>query len=527
MNTKGRKRARRNAQLATVTSSVQQTWFGDDVSYAQYRDNVERMQKANQSDFKLGSWDEDDDQEDGTADENFAGDYGYMLTKHGNVAVLQVYGELVPKESWYNRYFGMISYEEIRNAAITAASSGSVAGLLIDYDTGGGAVTGIGELSDFLREFDNNVMPVYSYTGANMLSAGYWLGCVGRKVFCSSMALSGSIGVITAHFSYARAMKEQGIDVTMFRQGEFKALGSPYETLDAKAKADIESRMRKFYDMFLGHVSPQRGIPIPTLLETAAEGRVFMGDDAVKVGLVDKVISFDKAVAFVANAVKDTQLGSSLLSPTTMAGMTDMKRTLNAAGLAAVASGVAAEVALADPKLSEEVIDTPTETDPTKVDAKVDADGKPIVEAKVDADGKPIVETPAPAASDKPAVVETDTKADTSMLDRLVLLSAQLATAQAELATLKTADATKDAQFKALVKIAADSTNRMEVPLARTPTNLKEASAELVLSTYHSVISAFNSQFKVGGVAEVPSSDDLKVDAPAMAYIPDASLASL
>jgi len=523
MNTKGRKKARRNAQLATITSSVQQTWFGDDVSYAQYRDNLARMQSANQSDFKLGSWDDGtDNQEDGVSEEDFAGDYGYMLTKHGNVAVLQVYGELVPKESWYNRYYGMISYEEIRNAAITAASSGLVSGLLIDYDTGGGAVTGIGELSDFLREFDNNVMPVYSYTGANMLSAGYWLGCVGRKVFCSSMALSGSIGVITAHFSYARAMKEQGIDVTMFRQGEFKALGSPYETLDAKAKADIESRMRKFYDMFLGHVSPQRGIPIPTLLETAAEGRVFMGDDAVKVGLVDQVISFDKAVAFVANAVKDVQLGSSLLTPTTMAGMTDMKRTLNAAGLAAVASGVAMEAALVDPKLSEAVADKPDETDP-KADAKVDADGKPIEEAKVDADGKPIVaELSAP---EKPATPEVPV--DASMLDRLLKLSGELATAQAELSALKTADATKDAQFKALTKIAIDSVNRMEVPLARTPTNLKDASAELVLSTYHSVISAFNSQFKVGGVAEVPSSDDLKVDAKAPAYIPSASLATL
>jgi len=246
-----------------------------------------------------------------------------------------------------------------------------------------------------------------------------------------------------------------------------------------------------------------------------------MGDDAVKVGLVDKVISFDKAVAFVANAVKDTQLGSSLLSPTTMAGMTDMKRTLNAAGLAAVASGVTMEAALVDPKLSEVATDTPAVTE-----AKTDADGNPIVEpeVKLDADGKPIT---APVVADKPEVAEPEAKVDASMLDRLMKLSGELATAQAELSALKTADATKDAQFKALVKIAADSTNRMEVPLARTQTNLKDASAELVLSTYHSVISAFNSQFKVGGVAEVPSSDDLKADAKAPAYIPDPSLASL
>ena len=134
----------------------------------------------------------------------------------------------------------------------------------------------------------------------------------------------------------------------------------------------------------------------------------------------------------------------------------------------------------------------------------------------------------APATEEKPVVIEPEAKVDASMLDRLLKLSAELATAQAELATLKTADATKDAQFKALTKIAVDSVNRMEVPLARTPTNLKDASAELVLSTYHSVISAFNSQFKVGGVAEVPGSDDLaKPDAKASAYIPDPSMASL
>jgi signal peptide peptidase SppA len=420
-----------------------------------------------------------------------------MLNAHGDVAVLQVYGSLVPKESWMNRYFGMVSYEEIRNAAISAAESGARA-VLLDFDTGGGAVSGIGELSDFLRDFSNNVAPVYSYTGANMLSAGYWLGAVGKKVFSSDMALSGSIGVISSHFSYARMLKEQGIDVTMFRKGEFKALGSPYEQLDDKAKADIEARLGGYYDKFLAHVSQGRGIAVPTLIETAAEGRVFMGDDAIKVGLVDVVTSFDKALASIQSEIGDRKPRIAVPTHSTSMAGNDMKRKLNDAGLAAVASGVDQAMAIVDPKLSEEVTEETVVEQPAEV-APAEAAPEGDEEDGAKAEDKPKVQAEQPKSSGN----------DSAMIDRLIELTAKLTTAEAELAALKTADATRDTQFKALMKIAVDSVNRMELPLGRTVSDLKSADASTVLSTYQNVISAFNSQFKVGGVSEVPAADNL------------------
>lgn len=359
-----------------------------------------------------------------------------------------------------------------------------------------------------------------------MLSAGYWLGSVGRKVYTSPMALSGSIGVITAHFSYYRSMKEQGIDVTMFRQGEFKALGSPYEQLDDKAKADIEARMRGYYDMFLGHISTQRSMSVQALIETAAEGRVFMGAKAQEAGLVDAVTSFDRAVALIAAEVKDRQPVISVKPQTTMAGTTDMKRKLTQAGLAAVASGITMEAALKDPQLSEAVegTDPATPVGEGEAPADVEAEGEGEGEEEGVAEG----EDEGDIAADKRAKPTLSAPtADASMLDRIVKLSADLATAQAELATLKTADATRDAQFKALTKIAVDSINRMELPLNRTQSNLKDASADTVLSTYHSVLSAFNGQFKVGGVADVPGEEDVGTKAKATAYIPSPDMASL
>lgn len=475
-------------------------WFGDDQSMLHTRAALEQLRTAS-ADPKFYAGDNEDDQPDFP-------DYGYMLTRHQDVAVLSISGSMVSKESFFNRYFGLISYQEIRNAAIVASEAGCRA-LLMDIDTNGGSAEGIGELSDFLSEFDQNVMPIYTYTGTKMLSAGYWVGAVGRKVFSSAMAMNGSIGVVSAHFSYARQLEMQGIDVTMFRAGEFKALGSPYEKLDDKAKADIETRMGKFYDLFLNHVSNERGIAIPALIETAAEGRVFMGLDAIKTGLVDEVTTFDKAIAAVMNAAGARKPTISVPHQNNQIGMDAMKRTLTDAGLAAVASGMDEKLALADPSLSEEVKPKTAEELAAEEAAAAELAAKPAV-----------VEDPAPVIS---GTVEQLTD---STLDKIISLSGDLAEAKGEVKRLQAAESERSAHMSTLMKICGDAVNRMELPLGRSATTFTGMSAETLINTYHRTLSDFNSKMKIGAQAEVPGEEDLGAT-KAQAYAPSADCVKL
>lgn len=481
-------------------------WYGDHESMIATRNAMTLLASA---DPKLYAGDDSDEPEDFP-------DYGYMLTRHKDVAVLNVSGSMVSKESYYNRYYGMVSYQEVRNAAIVAAEAGCTA-LLLDIDTNGGSAEGIGELSDFLTEFDRNTMPIYAYTGTKMLSAGYWVGSVARKVFSSAMSLNGSIGVVSAHFSYARMLKEQGIDVTMFRQGEFKALGSPYEQLDDKAKADIEGRMGKFYDLFLNHVSLHRGIAVPALIKTSAEGRVFMGSDAVAAGLVDTITTFDKAVAAVQNAAGSRQPQVSVLTPSTSLG-DDMKRKLTDAGQAAVASGMAEKLALANPDLSEEVKDkTPEEI--AAEDAAAAAALKAKEEPKVEKDPK-ADKDPAPATAAKAEQMSDQT------LDKIIALSGELAETKSELKRLQASETEHAAHMTTLMKICGDAINRMELPLNRSATSFGGMSAETLINTYHRTLSDFNSRMKIGAQAEVPGEHDLGAT-KAQTYVPNADCVKL
>jgi signal peptide peptidase SppA len=483
-------------------------WYGDDDSMLSARNALTQLAAL---DPKLYAGDDDGE------DEAFDGfpEYSYMLARHGDIAVLSISGSMVSKETYYNRYVGLCSYQEVRNAAIVAAESGC-RGLLLDIDTSGGSAEGIGELSDFLTEFDKNVIPVYTYTGTKMLSAGYWIGCIGRKVFSSAMAMDGSIGVVSAHFSYARMLKEQGIDVTMLRQGEFKALGSPYEKLDDKARADIEARMGKFYDLFLSHVSTHRGIAVPALIETAAEGRVFMGDDAVAVGLVDQITTFDKAVSAVMKAVGDRQPQVSVLTPSTYLGVDHMKRKLTDAGQAAVASGMAEKLALADPKLSEEIKEPTKEEREAAEAAALAAAADPVVtDPKVEPEAAP---APAPAAKAEQMSDQT--------LDKIISLSSDLADARGEVKRLQASESERSASMATLMKICGDAINRMELPLSRSPTSFTGMSAETLIGTYHRTLSDFNSRMKIGAQAEVPGDSDLG-EKKTQAYVPNADCVKL
>ncbi|RLA59378.1 MAG: signal peptide peptidase SppA, partial [Epsilonproteobacteria bacterium] len=270
-------------------------WLGDEVSlsiHAAQENKVAGTATAELQDMCIRATTEYADQ-----DEEDFGEFSYMVSRAGNLAIVTISGSLTSTDRSYNRYMGMVSYNEIRNAVFSAMEADGIQGIVLNMDTPGGSASGVDELGEFLSEVDSKVMPIYTYAGTTMASGGYWLGSVGREIYASKLATIGSIGVITVHVSYAKMYKDIGLEITVLRAGEFKALGSPYENLDDKARAQLESQMNSIYDVFLETVADNRGTSVIALKETAAEGRIFIGADAVTVGLVDNITSYDAAIA--------------------------------------------------------------------------------------------------------------------------------------------------------------------------------------------------------------------------------------
>ena len=476
-------------------------WLGDEHSafaFLQIENKIDQTPAKDLQDMSIRvATDALKDGEDGEF-----GEYSFMTSRADNLAIVDVSGPLVTRDSFINRLFGLTSFNDVRNAVFAAKDHPEVDAIVLNMDTPGGQASGVAELSDFLKEVDANVKPIYAYTGTIMASAGYWLGSVGREVYASRLATVGSIGVITVHASYERMLKEEGVDVTVLRAGEFKALGSPYEKLDEKARAQIESQMNSIYDVFLETVAEHRGTSVAALKETAAEGRVFIGADAVSVGLVDHITSFDAAIASISRKVRSSGTRSPLQpSPETTIGVTTMpgkKKVLTEAGVAALESGVPEAEVYANPEMVAEAEEEESTGDEAAPPAEEGTDGGE--EAAPEGEEEP---TASAGAQPQPELVDR-------LLDRNTALTTELAEAKAELKTLRLERDTAKASEEALVKIAVQSIQRMQVSLGGTPMQLSDLSAEVVLAQYNRTHTQFCQKFKVGATAKVPEESDFQ-----------------
>jgi hypothetical protein len=191
-----------------------------------------------------------------------------------------------------------------------------------------------------------------------------------------------------------------------------------------------------------------------------------------------------------------------------------MKRKLTDAGQAAVASGMAEKLALADPKLSEEVKEKTKEELAIEEAAVLAAAAESVVtDPKVEPDA-----APAPAAKAEQLSDQT--------LDKIISLSSDLADARGEVKRLQASETERSASMTTLMKICGDAINRMELPLSRSPTSFTGMSAETLIGTYHRTLSDFNSRMKIGAQAEVPGDSDLG-EKKTQAYVPNADCVKL
>ena len=225
----------------------------------------------------------------------------HLLQMQGDVAVISIKGMLTNSYSPWNRYFGRVAYDEIREAFIQANDLGAKAVLTL-YDSPGGNVEG---MADTAATIDSLDMFVVAHTDSKMCSAAYFLASQSDNLYCGDMADVGSIGVIAKSYDISARLKELKITPIRWRSGKFKGSGDGDFKLSAEEHALIQDRVDKTAAKFFDIVSASRGMPVSTLEALdITTGRTFMGEEALQVNLVDGIKTFDESMQEVHNYVK-------------------------------------------------------------------------------------------------------------------------------------------------------------------------------------------------------------------------------
>lgn len=426
-----------------------------------------------------------------------------LLSMIDGAAVIEVKGKLTNKNSWYNKYYGLISYDQIREAIVEALDLGAGA-ILFDVDSPGGTVSGMKDLSNFVSGVD---VPTRAHTSGTMASAAYFFGISCEKCYSDDMAEVGSVGVVMTLMEYTESMKKQGVHAEVFRSGKHKQAGNPYEKLSAENRKHMKDQVMTYANKFFDFVSEHRGIPRPAMTEIET-GKTFIGEEAVTAGLVDKLKSFDEALAETITLAEKTLDTAGINSNyphsysfnkgASAQGEPDMAKKFSKAHLAALVNAGKEDLA---PDASDE-------QKPELTEEELAALALENEEKEKGAEGSDTDDQ----SGDDPAMVEAveltemTEKFDASQIE-LAEAADKLQASEDALTSLKTKHAES---VKPMVEVICAQINTMRIALSLSSVDMKEWDAASIMKEHTSVSKTFESSLPVGGVVPNEEGDENK-----------------
>ncbi|MGO7673865.1 S49 family peptidase [Rhizobium ruizarguesonis] len=185
-------------------------------------------------------------------------------------------------------------YVYITKALERGLTDPQVKGIAFIIDSPGGHVAGNFDLADKIFAARGQ-KPIHAFAAENAYSAAYSIASACKTVTVARTGGVGSIGVVTVHFDASKAMDGAGLKVTFIHYGKHKVDGNAYEELPADVKDRIQARIDGLGELFVSTVARNRAMDEQAVRDT--EALTFGADEAVTLGLADKVGVLDGAIA--------------------------------------------------------------------------------------------------------------------------------------------------------------------------------------------------------------------------------------
>ncbi|HMB95204.1 MAG TPA: signal peptide peptidase SppA [Tepidisphaeraceae bacterium] len=215
------------------------------------------------------------------------------------IAIVEVEGMLINAKSG-----GLLQPTENKLSLFTqqmemAANDSDVKAVVLRINSPGGTVTCSDTMYQIVKDFRAQThKPVIASTQEVCASGAYYLACGCDVIVAHPTSVVGSIGVIFSTFDISGAMFKLGINHEDIKSAPLKDMGSPFKPLDPEARVIMQGLIDEYYGRFVGVVESSRTrLTDPQKIKTATDGRVFSGQQALELGLVDRIGRLNDAVA--------------------------------------------------------------------------------------------------------------------------------------------------------------------------------------------------------------------------------------
>lgn len=222
-----------------------------------------------------------------------ANDQQEYRVEAGGVAVLPIQGVIAAKANLFTRISGGASAQMLEQQVQSMRADPRIRAAVLDIDSPGGSVLGTPALAAAVRALAAEKPTVAVSTG-QMASAAYWVGSAANAIYISGETdIVGSIGVVATHSYRPQAAGMQTTEVTA---GRYKRVVSDSKPLDKEGRAYLQAQVDEIYRVFVDAVAVHRKVSADQVLEQMADGRIWIGQQAIDRGLADGVATVDQMV---------------------------------------------------------------------------------------------------------------------------------------------------------------------------------------------------------------------------------------
>ena len=208
-----------------------------------------------------------------------------------------------------------------------------VKGLIIRVYSPGGTIAGSDQIyNEIVKYKDKTGKPVVAFMQGVAASGGYYVSVACDKIVAEQTAITGSIGVIFAHFIFKDLLEEKlGIEPVIITAGKKKGWLSPFEPVTVEQRQYIEDKLiSPAYERFKDVVASGRkkASLTPKDVDRLADGGIYWAQEALDERLIDKIGYFDQAVQQV-----------KLLADIEKARVVEYRKPFSLAGLLSLRAG--------------------------------------------------------------------------------------------------------------------------------------------------------------------------------------------
>ena len=217
------------------------------------------------------------------------------------VAVLYALGDITENEK------GGIASQRLVPQILKLADDDNIDGLILRVNSGGGSAFASEQIWEALEQYKAKTgKPFYVSMGDMAASGGYYISCGADRIYAEPMTLTGSIGIFGIIPNFQPLMKDKlGVNVVTVHtnQGGFPDV---WEPMTPEQRAAMQSYIDRGYELFTSRCAAGRGVPVDSIYKVA-EGRVWDGISAKRLGLVDELGGLDDAIAGMADKLSTTR----------------------------------------------------------------------------------------------------------------------------------------------------------------------------------------------------------------------------